>query len=96
MPRKRKAIKLRQTPKAALKLPDLDQAKSAVLNSRSSSDAQRGDRHARDEFMELILPRGGVDHTTSGTAIERESGLTRRRSAGREGRVRGGSEAAHE
>jgi hypothetical protein len=29
-------------PKAVLRLPDLDQAKSAVLNSLTSGDAQRG------------------------------------------------------
>jgi hypothetical protein len=46
MTRKQKATKLRQTPKAVLRLPDLDQAKSAVLNSLSSADAQRGYRHA--------------------------------------------------
>jgi hypothetical protein len=33
-------------PKAVLRLPNLDQAKSAVLNSLSSLDAQRGYRHA--------------------------------------------------
>ena len=32
--------------------PDLDQAKSAVLNSLTSADAQRGYRHAIDEFVE--------------------------------------------
>jgi hypothetical protein len=31
---------------------DLDQAKSAVLNSLSSTEAQRGYRHAMDEFIE--------------------------------------------
>jgi len=35
-----------------LRLPDLDQAKSAVLNTLSSVDAQRGYRHAIDEFVE--------------------------------------------
>jgi hypothetical protein len=44
--------RIRSTPKAVLRLPDLDQAKSAVLNSLSSSDAQRGYRHAIDEFVE--------------------------------------------
>jgi site-specific recombinase XerD len=39
-------------PKTVLRLPDLDQAKSAVLNSLSSKDAQRGYRHAIDEFIE--------------------------------------------
>lgn len=33
-------------------MPDLGQAKSAVLNSLSSPDAQRGYRHAIDEFIE--------------------------------------------
>jgi site-specific recombinase XerD len=42
----------RGVPKAVLKLPDLDQAKSAVLNSLSSPDAQRGYKHAIDEFVE--------------------------------------------
>src|SRR4029077_12875180 len=42
----------RPKPKAVLRLPDLDQAKSAVLNSLSSADAQRGYTHAIDEFIE--------------------------------------------
>ena len=42
----------RHAPKAVLRLPDLDQAKSAVLNSLSSVDAQRGYRHGIDEFVE--------------------------------------------
>jgi hypothetical protein len=42
----------RSVPKTVLRLPDLDQAKSAVLNSLSSIDAQRGYRHAIDEFIE--------------------------------------------
>ena len=54
MATKRRAAKNRRThsaPKTVLRLPDLDQAKSAVLNSLSSPDAQRGYRHAIDEFM---------------------------------------------
>jgi site-specific recombinase XerD len=42
----------RPKPKAVLRLPDLDQAKSAVLNSLTSADAQRGYRHAIEEFVE--------------------------------------------
>ena len=38
--------------KAVLRFSDLDLAKSAVLNSLSSSDAQRGYRHAIDEFID--------------------------------------------
>jgi hypothetical protein len=44
--------KRRKAPKTVLRLPDLDQAKSAVLNSLTSADAQRGYRHAIDEFVE--------------------------------------------
>jgi integrase len=42
----------RPKPKAVLRLPDLDQAKSAVLSSLTSADAQRGYRHAIEEFVE--------------------------------------------
>jgi hypothetical protein len=42
----------RHVPKTVSRLPDLDQAKSAVLNSLSSIDAQRGHRHAIEEFVE--------------------------------------------
>jgi site-specific recombinase XerD len=35
-----------------LRLPDLDQAKSAVLNTLRSADAQRGYSHAIDEFID--------------------------------------------
>jgi site-specific recombinase XerD len=42
----------RRIPKTVLRLPDLDQAKSAVLNSLSSVDAQRGYRHAIEEFID--------------------------------------------
>jgi hypothetical protein len=38
--------------KSILRLPDLEIAKSAVLNSLSCPDAQRGYRHAIDEFVE--------------------------------------------
>jgi len=41
-----------RVPKTVLRLPDLDLAKSAVLNSLSSTDAQRGYRHAIEEFIE--------------------------------------------
>ena len=39
------------SPKHSLNLPDLDQAKSAVLNSLPSKESQRGYRHAIDEFI---------------------------------------------
>jgi len=52
MARKHSSKGVRPRPKTVLRLPDLDQAKSAVLNSLSSVDAQRGYRHAIDEFVE--------------------------------------------
>jgi hypothetical protein len=36
--------------KQSLNLPDLDQAKSAVLNSLPSKESERGYQHAIDEF----------------------------------------------
>ena len=38
--------------KTVLRLPDLEVAKSAVLNSLSCPDAQRGYRHAIAEFVD--------------------------------------------
>ncbi len=73
MARKEKATKLRQTPKAVLKLPDLDQAKSAVLNSLSSSDAQRGYRHAMDEFIEWYCSEPRLSFSLS-AAVGRANG----------------------
>jgi len=42
----------RRAPKAILRLPDLDHAKTAVLNSLTCPEAQRGYRHAIDEFVD--------------------------------------------
>src|SRR5262249_49465485 len=42
----------RRMGKTVLRLPDLEVAKSAVLNSLSCPDAQRGYRHAIDEFVD--------------------------------------------
>ena len=52
MSRKPASKRTRPKPKAVLRLPDLDQAKSAVLNSLTSADSQRGYRHAIEEFVE--------------------------------------------
>ena len=41
----------KSSPKLSLNLPDLDQAKSSVLNSLPSKESQRGYRHAIDEFI---------------------------------------------
>ena len=52
MKRKTVCKEKRRTAKTVLRLPDLEVAKSAVLNSLSCPDAQRGYRHAIDEFVE--------------------------------------------
>jgi hypothetical protein len=52
MAHKRSPKKRWPAPKTVLRLPDLDQAKSAFLNRLSSHDAQGGYRHAIDEFIE--------------------------------------------
>ena len=44
--------KRKRTPKAVLKLPDLEQSKSAVLNSLTSPSSQRSYDHAIREFIE--------------------------------------------
>jgi site-specific recombinase XerD len=52
MKRKTVCKEKRRTAKTVLRLPDLEVVKSAVLNSLSCPDAQRGYRHAIDEFVE--------------------------------------------
>ena len=52
MSRKHSRKRTHPRPKAVLRLPDLDQTKSTVLNSLTSAYAQRGYRHAIDEFVE--------------------------------------------
>src|SRR6184192_1039549 len=42
----------RNSAKSILRLPDLEHAKAAVLNSLNSADARRGYRHAIDEFVD--------------------------------------------
>lgn len=42
----------RRKPKTVLRLPDLEHAKSAVLNSLTSVEAQRGYSHAISEFVD--------------------------------------------
>jgi len=45
----------RKKPKLVLRLPDLEIARTAVLQSLTSPDSQRGYRHAMDEFVDLVL-----------------------------------------
>ncbi len=52
MKQKQRRKDKRRVAKPVLRLPDLDAAKSAVLNSLSCPHAQRGYRHAIDEFVD--------------------------------------------
>ncbi len=52
MKQKPRARVNRKKAKTVLRLPDLEHAKAAVLNSLTSADAQRGYRHAIDEFVD--------------------------------------------
>lgn len=47
----KRASRKAHRPKTKLGLPDLDQAKAAVLNSLRSPESQRGHRHSIDEFI---------------------------------------------
>ena len=51
MKHKLRSPKQPKHPKTRLRLPDLEFSKTAVLNSLSSVDGQRGYGHAIDEFV---------------------------------------------
>src|ERR1700720_4610955 len=65
MKRKPYSRRKRTTTKSVLRLPDLEHAKAAVLNSLTSPDAQRGYRHAIDEFVDWYCsePRLALNRT---------------------------------
>src|SRR6266567_2566535 len=52
MKQKPSSKRRRTSTKSILRLPDLEHAKAAVLNSLNSVDAKRGYRHAIDEFVD--------------------------------------------
>ena len=52
MKQKPSSKRRRSSTKSVLRLPDLEHAKAAVLNSLNSEDAKRGHRHAIDEFVD--------------------------------------------
>jgi len=62
---KQKRNRRTSRPRRVLRLPDLEHARTAVLNSRSSSESQRGYRHAIDEFVDWYCsaPRLVVNRT---------------------------------
>src|SRR5487761_2586275 len=52
MKQKQSSRRRRSSTKSVLRLPDLEHAKAAVLNSLNSADAKCGYRHAIDEFVD--------------------------------------------
>jgi hypothetical protein len=54
MKQKPSSRRRRSSTKSILRLPDMERAKAAVLNSLNSADAKRGYRHAIDEFVDCI------------------------------------------
>src|SRR5246127_2980237 len=52
MKQKPSSRRRRSSTKSVLRLPDLEHAKTAVLNSLNSADAKRGYSHAIDEFVD--------------------------------------------
>jgi integrase len=52
MKQKPSSRRKRSSTKSVLRLPDLEHARAAVLNSLNSADAKRGYRHAIDEFVD--------------------------------------------
>jgi site-specific recombinase XerD len=52
MKQKPSSRRRRSSAKSVLRLPDLEHARAAVLNSLNSADAKRGNRHAIGEFVD--------------------------------------------
>src|SRR5436190_15399667 len=65
MKQRRVSRRKRRTTKSVLRLLDLEHAKTAVLNSLTSPDAQRGYRHAIAEFVDWYCsePRLALNRT---------------------------------
>ena len=65
--------KRKRTPKSVLKLPDLEQSRSAVLNSLTSQSSQRTCDHAIREFIEWYCsePRLAFNKTVVWNQIPR-------------------------
>jgi hypothetical protein len=71
----------RRPPKRSLALPDLEQTKSAVLNSLTSKSGQRTYDHAINEFVELVLLGTGTRFQSHGcSSIPNPFGATAPRS----------------
>lgn len=65
MKHKSRSSKHRMHPKTRLRIPDLEFSRTAVLNSLTSIDGQRGYGHAIDEFVDWYCsePRLALNKT---------------------------------
>src|ERR1700730_757957 len=78
--------KKRKQPKTVLRLPDLEVARTSVLQSLSSPDSQRGYRHAIDEFVDWYCSEPRLAFNKTVVVRYRsflESGLSLRARTGR-------------
>jgi len=73
----------RRSTRSVLRLLDLEHSKTAVLNSLTSQDAQRGYRHAIDEFVDWYCsePRLAFNRIVSFCATDLISNLVDSRPA---------------
>jgi hypothetical protein len=62
----------RSSTKSVIRLPDLELAKAAVLNSLNSTDAKRGYRHAIDEFSLTGIVRNLATLLQAADSISRQ------------------------
>ena len=65
----------RKKAKTVLRLPDLEHAKAAVLNSLTSADAQRGYHHAIDEFVDWYCSVPSGIQSDRGLTVQELSGI---------------------
>ena len=61
----------KRTPKTVLELPDLEQSKSAVLNSLTSASSKRSYEHAIREFIEWYCSEPSLQQDCSHTTQNR-------------------------
>ena len=78
MKQKSSSLKQRKHPKTRLRLPDLEFSKTAVLNSLSSVDGQRGYGHAIDEFVDWYCSEPRAHHGLAPAEHDPENELLRR------------------
>src|SRR5258705_7672198 len=65
----------RKKANTVLRLPDLEHAKAAVLNSLTSADAQRGYHHAIDEFVDWYCSVPSGIQSDRGLTVQELSGI---------------------